>query len=264
MIKPNKVYISTKKDAPDADTIANRLVEHIGSRAEVSIGHEIDEDADLVICVGGDGTILRALHAMSKPKPILGVNIGLIGFLADISPDDAPDVIDVILNGFETEVRSRLATQVNDDPLPPAMNEAVVLTSRPAHILHFRILVDGVELDTFRADGVVFATPTGSTAYAMSAGGPIVDPRVDAIIIVPLAPFKLSARPVVVPADSDIQLELIQMDREGTLVIDGQFNRNINREDIIRIAKSDTPALFVKTEDKFLSKLRNKLAESRK
>jgi NAD+ kinase len=97
-----------------------------------------------------------------------------------------------------------MAVKRNHEDLPCAMNEAVVLTSRPSKISHFRIHVDGKLMEEFRADGVVLATPTGSTAYAMSAGGPIVDPRVDAIIIVPLAPYKLSSRPWVIQGKSTI------------------------------------------------------------
>jgi NAD+ kinase len=120
------------------------------------------------------------------------------------------------------------------------MNEAVVLTSRPSKISHFRIHVDGKLMEEFRADGVVLATPTGSTAYAMSAGGPIVDPRVDAIIIVPLAPYKLSSRPWVIPGKSTIELELLREDKESMVVVDGQYMVNVGTKDVLTFTVRDT------------------------
>ena len=141
--------------------------------------------------------------------------------------------------------------------MPYAMNEAVVVTSKPGKMLHFSILVDGDELEQLRADGVVFATPTGSTAYAMSAGGPIVDPKLNAAIIVPIAPFKLSARPTVVNIDTTINLELLGA-KEAELVVDGQFYRKIGREDRISITRGE-PAFFVKIRDKHFLRLHDKL-----
>ena len=124
-------------------------------------------------------------------------------------------------------------------------------------MLHFAIFVDGEELERLRADGVVFSTPTGSTAYAMSAGGPIVDPKVDATIIVPIAPFKLSARPTIVDINTVISLELLGM-KEAELVIDGQFYRKMGKEERISITRGE-PAFFVKIEDRHFLKLQDKL-----
>ena len=219
-----------------------------------------DMDVDLILCLGGDGTILRTLQLLDKPIPILGINMGSVGFLADVTQKEAISVIKKSLNGFEVEHRARLDVSFNKEKLPYAMNEVVILTSRPAKILQFTIFVDETELETLRADGVVFATPTGSTAYAMSAGGPIVDPRVDATIIVPLAPYKLSARPSVVSATSKLRFELLQA-KEAEIVVDGQFSRPILVDDVITITKSDKPAMFVKTDNTFFSKVRKKLIE---
>jgi NAD+ kinase len=216
-------------------------------------------DVDMIITVGGDGTILHTLQHLSKPTPILGINMGEVGFLAEALPANAKDVVKAILGGFKVQERTRLAVCVNDKALPSATNEAVIVTSRPAKILHFRVLIDGKELETTRADGLVIATPTGSTAYAMSAGGPILDPRVDAFLIVPLAPYKLSARPWVVPADSEMTLELLRLDKDATMVIDGQYRQTITKGDITRFTKAKEPAVFVKTDRGFYEKVRDKL-----
>ncbi len=216
-------------------------------------------NVDMIITVGGDGTILRTLQLLTKPTPILGIDMGEIGFLADVNPENAKEVIKKALDEFEVGQRARLAVRVNEEALPPATNEAVIVTSRPAKILYFRVLVDGKELETMRADGLVLATPTGSTAYAMSAGGPIVDAKIDAFVVVPLAPFKLSARPWVVPANSEITVELLRTGKEALVVVDGQYTQKITKKDVIKFTKAKAPALFVKTDRGFYAKVRDKL-----
>ncbi len=217
-----------------------------------------DMDVDLLVCVGGDGTILRTLHYLKRPVPVLGVNTGMIGFLARIQPENAVSSLrKIVSDGFEVERRERLSVHVMEEKMPYAMNEAVVITAKPGKMLHFAIFVDAEELEELRADGVVFATPTGSTAYAMSAGGPIVDPKVNATIIVPIAPFKLSARPTVVDINSEITLEL-RGTKDAELVIDGQFYRKLRSEEKIKITKGEH-VLFVKLPDRYFSRLQDKL-----
>lgn len=219
------------------------------------------KEAEFIVSIGGDGTVLRSIQKMDDPLPVLGINMGTIGFLVDVAPEDSIAVIERILSGFEVEERSRLSIKVNDEMLPFATNEVVILTANPAKMLSYRIFVDDIHLEELRADGAVFATPTGSTAYAMSAGGPIIDPRVDGTVIVPLAPFKLSSRPWVVPAESAIRMELIVPKKEAVIVIDGQYTRNIKEDDTIIITKADIPARFVRTrKDGFYEKVRSKLA----
>ncbi len=128
-------------------------------------------------------------------------------------------------------------------------------------MIEFEILVDGSLMEDFRADGVIIATSTGSTAYAMSAGGPIVDPRVDAIVMVPMAPFKLSSRPWVIPGDSTIEVKLKLPLKEALVVVDGQSATTISINDSLIISKADTPARFVKVgKDGFFEKVKSKLA----
>jgi NAD+ kinase len=230
------------------------------SISDVKESVEIDEMyADLILIFGGDGTILRSLQLLPKPTPILGVNMGEVGFLTVVDPETALYVIDGVIDDFQVIERARLAVKLNEYELPCAMNEAVIITSRPAKISQFKIYVDGKFMEDLRADGVVIATPTGSTAYAMSAGGPIVDPGVDGTIIVPLAPYKLSARPWVVPAKSVVKLELMREEKESIVVVDGQYTANVKKSDVLTFTKCDTPALFVKFGDKFYELVREKL-----
>ena len=157
--------------------------------------------------------------------------------------------------------RSRLKLLLNGVCMPRATNEIAFLTASPAKMIEFEIIVDGALMEDFRADGVIVATSTGSTAYAMSAGGPIVDPRVDAIVLVPMAPFKLSSRPWVIPGDSIIEVRLKLPEQGGA----GGGRRADLQYHILRgsghiISKAKTPARFVKVgKDGFYAKVKSKL-----
>ena len=230
------------------------------SRRGTSVEEMEQQKVDFIISVGGDGTILRTIHKMMDPLPILGINMGTLGFLVDVEPKDALETLDHLINGFEVDLRSRLKVLLNGICLPPAINEVALLTASPAKMIEFEIIVDGALMEDFRSDGVVIATSTGSTAYAMSAGGPIVDPRVDAIVLVPVAPFKLSSRPWVIPGGSTIEVKLKLPDKEALMVIDGQSTTTISVKDTIVISKAKTPARFVKaTRDGFYAKVKSKL-----
>jgi len=271
-----RIGIISRCDRDDVLDLVENIRKHLKGKVEVLIDPKTAEKlhtrgtpmnemkrngAEFIISIGGDGTVLRGIQKMDDQLPILGINMGKIGFLVDVAPVDALSVIDNVLCGFEVEERSRLSIKLNDEKLPCATNEVVILTANPAKMLSYRIIVDKSQLEELRADGAVFATATGSTAYAMSAGGPIVDPRVDGTVIVPLAPFKLSSRPWVVPANSEIKVELTVPRKEAVLVIDGQYTRKIKEEDTILITKADKPARFVKTsEGGFYEKVRNKLS----
>ncbi len=271
-----KIGIISRCDRDDVLALVRDIVAHLKSKAIVLIdtrtAEKINEKgtqmaqmrregAEFIISIGGDGTVLRGIQKMDDPLPVLGINMGTIGFLVDVAPENALEVIDKVLSGFEAEERSRLSIKINDEKLPPATNEVVIITASPAKMLSYKIFIDKSRLEELRADGVVFATSTGSTAYAMSAGGPIVDPHVDGTVIVPLAPFKLSARPWVVPARSEIRVELTLPKKEAVIVIDGQYSRKISESDKILITKADKPARFVKTrEGGFYEKVRSKLA----
>lgn len=271
-MKASSVGIISRLDVSDPKGYISAMVKKLSfkiklfldpvtaSLAGVAESAEVDEMyADLILVFGGDGTILRSLQLLPKPTPILGINMGEVGFLTVVDPETALYIIDGVLEDFQVIERARLGVKLNEYELPCAMNEAVIITSRPAKISEFKIFVDGIFMDDFRADGVVIATPTGSTAYSMSAGGPIVDPGVDGTIIVPLAPYKLSARPWVVPGKSIIKLELMREDKESVIVVDGQYTANVKKNDVLKFTLCDTPALFVKFGDKFYDTVREKL-----
>ncbi len=275
----NKIGIVSRCDHVDALEMVKTILKRFGSKVDIALApmtakalgvegdivvpvNKMREDGvELIISVGGDGTVLRNISKMDDPLPILAVNMGTLGFLVDVDPEDAIATIKNVLAGFKYGERQRLSVQLNGEALPSATNEVVIITAKPAKILTYKISVDECELGELRADGVVFATPTGSTAYAMSAGGPIIDPRVDAALIVPLAPFKLSSRPWVVPLDSTLRVELTNPEKEAVIVIDGQHTYTIVEHDIITLTKAEHPARFVRTTiSGFYTKVQSKLA----
>jgi len=270
LVQPKRIGMVCRGEDEDV-LVLQRLIECVDKRVEVILDEEIADklkkqgmkieemDVDFLLCIGGDGTILRALHSLKSPIPVLGINMGAIGFLTEVQPENAVSTLTALLEGFEVERRERLSVKIKGEreKMPYAMNEVVVITPKPGKMLHFAIFVDDDELERLRADGVIFATSTGSTAYAMSAGGPIVDPEVNAAIIVPIAPFKLSARPTVVDISREISLDLMGM-KDAELVIDGQFYRAVGKEERISITRGE-PAFFVKIRDKHFLKLRDKL-----
>ncbi|MGL6298046.1 MAG: bifunctional NADP phosphatase/NAD kinase, partial [Methanobacteriaceae archaeon] len=163
-----------------------------------------DFDVDILIALGGDGTILRCQNKLSDETPLFGINMGTVGFLAEIDGNKTFESLDKILNkDYTIEKRSQIKISHNHDFFS-ALNEVVIMTGKPAKMLHFEISVDGSVIETIRADGLIISTPSGSTAYSMSAGGPIIDPKVEAFVIIPICPFKLGTRAVVVPDSSEI------------------------------------------------------------
>lgn len=219
-------------------------------------------DVDLIITIGGDGTILRTESQLAgKQIPIVGIHLGDIGFMTEIMPDEIPKALNRIVAGkYITEKRTKLSVKIAGERLPDALNEAAIMTAAPAKMLRLEISINNQVAEEIRADGVIVATPTGSTAYALSAGGPIVDPRVDAFIIAPICPFKLSARPLVIPADSTIKVRMLKPGKKAIVVVDGQHIREVNYDKEIIFTKSQSYAYFIKLESDFYQRVTKKLA----
>lgn len=214
--------------------------------------------ADLVIVVGGDGTILRTVQQMKRQVPLIGINWGEVGFLADLEPSEAFTFLSRLKDDFVVEKRMRVAFSKDGVHLGDALNEALLVTSRPAKMLRFSILVDNVPAEQFRADGLLVSSPTGSTAYAMSAGGPIVDPRIQGILLVPLAPYMLSSRPHLISSERSIAIRM-ESSKPAHLVIDGQQTIDLCSDDTIDVTRSEEPAMFVDAHKNFFAKVDDKL-----
>jgi len=226
---------------------------------------DIAKRAELLIVLGGDGTLLNAgRHLVGSDVPILGINLGRLGFLTDTPVGSMFDVVAEILSGnYKTKYHfALLAESWRDGQLLKqgvAMNDVVL--QRQAHPrpiefeLHFR---DQLMFRT-RADGLVLATPAGSTAYALSAGGPIVHPEVEAISVVPLCPHTLSNRPVVVPADDVLKLKLLSSPQPSALSLDGQAHMELLQGDLVHIRKAGQICLIYLPERHYFNTLRSKL-----
>jgi NAD+ kinase len=219
-----------------------------------------DMDVDMVVAVGGDGTVLRTQGIISEKKiPLFGINMGAVGFLTEIDPGETFTALEQVLEGkYVVDKRTQLRVWHNKE-LHQALNEVVIMTQKPAKMLHIEISVDDEVVEELRADGIIISTPSGSTAYSMSAGGPIVDPRVGAFIIVPICPFKLGARPTVVPNDSVIKVKFLRKGKKAVAVIDGQFEEEINYMDEFIFKKSENYAYFVRLSKNFYRRVREKL-----
>jgi len=204
----------------------------------------INKNSDIIITIGGDGTILRALRVLDKP--IFAINSGGMGFLSEVESKYAIEGLKKLLDGkYNIEERSKLKIMLDGERLPDATNEVTIQTAKIAKIMYYQILVENELLETIGADGVILSTPTGSTSYALSVGGPILDPALNAILIAPIAPFRLSARPWVVPLNKIITLKVLPKSKETKIVIDGQYTKNVTADSKITITGSEKTAKFI-------------------
>lgn len=215
-------------------------------------------DADVAVVIGGDGTILRTIQGMDTPLPVLGINWGEVGFLADLEPSEAPAFLRTLPLGFSVEERMRISLAGDNTQLGVALNEALIVTTRPAKMLRFSIVIDGTIAEQFRADGLLVSTPTGSTAYAMSAGGPIVDPRIQGFLLVPLAPYMLSSRPHLISDSRSLEIRL-ESAKPAKLVIDGQQTIDLGSSSTIHVKRHPVPGRFVDVKRNFFEKVDKKL-----
>ena len=204
------------------------------------------QQAQLIIAVGGDGTILLAARqAVAAAIPLVGINRGRLGFLADVSPDDMLTRLDEILSGiYEKEKRMLLKAEIVSDSgntdCGYALNDIVVKRHDTGRMLEFQTFVNGDYVNTHGGDGFIVASPTGSTAYALSCGGPIVAPGLDAIVLAPICPHTLSDRPLVIPATTTVEVRLREEHTDMAEVsCDGEVTGRIGAGDSLRIEIAD-------------------------
>jgi NAD+ kinase len=227
---------------------------------------DLAQRADLLIVFGGDGTILRAARlAAARGTPILGVNMGGFGFLAEVGTTDFADALPELLGGrYHLEERMMLQADVERHDAPQsllALNDMVVTKSGIARVLRLRVSVNGEHLASYPADGVIVATPTGSTAYSLSAGGPILDPRVQALVITPICPHTFNSRAVVVAGDDVVAVEVASPDPEATLTVDGRVGVTLTAVRRVVVRRAAQRTRFIRLGDtSFYGILRTKLA----
>jgi NAD+ kinase len=200
---------------------------------------------DLAITVGGDGTLLGAARALADSGiPLLGINLGRLGFLADLPTEAIETCLAPILAGeFDAEERFLLAARVNGDPPLLALNDVVIHKWNTARMIELETLIDGIFVNRQRGDGIIVATPTGSTAYALSGGGPLIHPALDAIALVPICPHTLSNRPLVVGGHSHIEIRADSAHDQGHVIVtcDGQADVFLTAESSVQIERAPHP-----------------------
>jgi len=251
--KPEAVALAHKirEHYPNLDLVAeHHLAEHLGldsSQPE----RQLVERAELVIVLGGDGTLIHAARLLAgRPVPLLGVNLGSLGFMTEIPSREVFPVLDEVLAGkFTVESRMKLACRllraeevvIHDEVL----NDVVINKGALARIGDHETLVNGHYVTTFKADGVIVATPTGSTAYSMSAGGPIVHPAMDSMILTPICPHALTQRPIVIPGDQVISVTIKGDAAEFYLTFDGQAGLALQQGDRLEVQRSPNRVLLI-------------------
>jgi NAD+ kinase len=229
--------------------------------------HRFDPSAsyDLVVVLGGDGTLLSVARSLEREVPILGVNLGTLGFLTEVGRADLyPALIDLLAGRYRIEERSLLDVRLERADGGGAawrvLNDAVITKSALARIVELTYRIDGHLLAACRSDGLIISTPTGSTAYNLSAGGPILDPQLPVVVLTPICPHTLTLRPVVVPDSSVIEVTLETPREEVYLTLDGQEGAPLDEGDRVRVSRSQAKVRLVKTTDRgFYDGLRDKL-----
>lgn len=210
---------------------------------------DLAQKVDLIVVLGGDGTLLAVARAIaSRDVPILGVNLGTLGFLAETARNNLfPSLEGVLAGEFEVEERMRFDVTVTRDGEELgcyiALNDAVVSNTALSRMVHLETRADGAEVATYHADGLIVATPTGSTAYSLSAGGPLLLPTVETILLTPISPHTLTQRPLVLPGHCVIEIRV--MDARGGevhLTVDGQVGRELAEGDLVTVRRSPHPA----------------------
>ena len=245
LLRLNEILTSKKCKVWLESSTAKAIPEHNLTTADFD---EIGKTCDLAITVGGDGTLLHSARSLvDYDIALLGVNLGRLGFLVDVSPDQMEKQLDAVMSGDYVEEKRILLTATIENELEPeprvsdALNDVVIHKWEVARMIETETYIDGRLLNTMRSDGLIVSTPTGSTAYALSGGGPILAPDMDAVVIVPICPHSMSYRPIVL--DGSCKIEVLVRDyphSHAQVTCDGQINMGLVSGDKISIKRKET------------------------
>ncbi len=244
----SRVLVITKKDHPVPEDLWQRL-EEIAEAYRFELTHDQEaEDIQAIVVLGGDGTLLRSAPiAYHLDVPLLGINLGRLGFLTEVTQEEAPEAFESLVRGdFQIEARLLLEVEHQGEKFL-ALNEAAILKGPLGHMIHLQVNVEGNLLTVYHGDGLIVATPTGSTAYNLSAGGPIVHPTSQVTILTPICPFMLSARPLVIPAEFSLEAFLGAEAEDVHLIIDGYVNRPFRYGERVFVRKAQRPLKLVRS-----------------
>lgn len=257
MKKINRIGIVVKPHAPEIERILKELMCYLEKKGIDCILEEvvarklgkdggvrresIPEKVDFVIVLGGDGTLLSIAHlAAQKNVPVLGVNLGSLGFLTEVPLEEMFLALDSYLGGNDRIVSNRrMLEAVAKEKVYYCLNDVVINKGALARMIQCAIWIDEKAIATVRADGIIISTPTGSTAYSLSAGGPIIQPYIPAIIIAPICPHTLSFRPMVISLKSRVKIQLLTAGEEVFLTLDGQRGDLLKKKEVVEIKSSN-------------------------
>lgn len=221
----------------------------LAKRGRLGGGKDLsDLRGDLIVTVGGDGTVLKTCMSIPEPEtPILAVNMGRRGYLTEVEPSKAQRAVELFMRGkCRLEKRAKLAVHLNGTHVVDALNELVVSSGSPSKMLDLQLAIDSEPLLQFRGDGIIASTATGSTAYALSAGGPVVDSAVDAFVITFICPLQF-VRPSVVSMDRSLSIRLTNPRLRALVVADGRFQRELTQDVKLVVRKAEHYTVFVRT-----------------
>ncbi len=251
MTNIDQVAVIAKRDSERAAATAAEVKRWLGDRGVAVVAADSNE-VGVIVVLGGDGTLLSV--ARSRPGvPIVGVNLGTLGYLTEIGREGLYANLGTILEGrFEVEERLLLDVELHREAGSVsryrALNDAVVHKSALARMIHLQVEIDGEPVAFYRSDGLIVSTPTGSTAYSLSAGGPILYPTLPVAVLTPISPHTLSMRPIVVPDTSTIAMTLGSRDEEVYLTLDGQEGARLGGGDRVVVTASESRALLARVD----------------
>ncbi len=273
------IALVAKPNKPEAAALAKQLRErypaltllveaHFGEQLgwPASTDDELCEKAELVIVLGGDGTLIHAARVLKgRPTPILGINLGSLGFMTEIPAMEVFGALDAVLaSRARIDSRMKLSCRLyRHEKLllsHEVLNDVVINKSALARITDLETFLDSAFMATFKADGVIFATPTGSTAYSLSAGGPVIHPSIDCVVVTPICPHALTQRPIVVPGDQTLTVRLNGAVSDVYVTFDGQEGHPLEKGDRLEVQKSANRVYLVRNQSlDYLAILRQKL-----
>ena len=238
------------EEREEAEQVAEALATSAARRGmattPITSSGPVPDDLDLLVGIGGDGTLLSAAaHAVEGDLPVVGVNLGRVGYLTDIDPEE----VEAMLDGIEARSlveTSRMTIEVitEDGRRWTGVNEAVVEKLESRRLVQISVEIDGRYFTTYRADGIITATPLGSTAYSLSAGGPVLDPALDALIVTPVAPHSLLSRSIVLAAGTSVQYT-VELDRAVRLNVDGREATELRTGDEVTVHRGERRVRFL-------------------
>ncbi|MCC8097959.1 MAG: NAD(+)/NADH kinase [Eubacterium sp.] len=240
--------------------------ERLGKTLGLSWSENIYSEADILIVLGGDGTILRVTrHAARYETPIFGINLGHLGYLAGTERQEGREAIDRVLNGqYTIEKRMMLKGEIGGKAFLPALNDIYIRNKEAAHMLKLEVKINGQYTDTYLGDGVILASPTGSTAYNLSAGGPVLKPDTSLIAVTQICPHNLYARSFVIGGEDSVTISTRNLETVGAVFTDGEYRADLKYGEEITVSKSEYHTYIIKTTELgFYDILRRKMVEQR-